>query len=100
MNRMTDRELLELIAAQVGALTQNVSELKEGQNTLTQDVSELKEGQKKVENEVRKTNVTIENDIKPKVTALFDGYTQTNNKLDRIEKEVSRHEEVIIRKIK
>jgi len=83
---MTDRELLELIAAQVSALTK--------------DVSELKEGQEKVEDQVRKISITIENDIRPKVTSLFDGHTQIKNQLDRIEKEVSRHEEVIIRKIK
>jgi len=72
---MTDRELLELIAAQVGSLTK--------------DVSEFKKGQKEVENEVRKISETIENDIKPKIIALFDGHTQINNQLDRIEKEVS-----------
>jgi len=97
---MTDRELLELIAAQVGALTKDVSELKEGQNTLTKDVSELKEVQEKVEDQVRKISIAIENDIRPKVTALFDGHIQMNNQLDRIEKEVSRHEEVIIRTVK
>jgi polyhydroxyalkanoate synthesis regulator phasin len=29
-----------------------------------------------LENEVRKTNITIENVIKPKIEALFDGYKQ------------------------
>jgi len=32
--------------------------------------------------EVRKTNITIENDIKPKIEALFDGYKQNSDKLD------------------
>jgi hypothetical protein len=47
-----------------------------------------------------KTDLIIENDIKPKIQTLFDGYFQNSDKLDRIEKEVSRQEEVILRKIK
>ncbi len=35
-----------------------------------------------------------------KLSALFDGYEQNAEKLDRIEKEVSRQEEVILRKIR
>ena len=36
----------------------------------------------------------------PKIDALFDGYKQNADKLDRIEKEVSKHEEIILRRIK
>ncbi|MCH4199227.1 MAG: hypothetical protein LKF87_04030 [Clostridium tyrobutyricum] len=53
-----------------------------------------------LENKVDKTNITIENDIKPKIEALFDGYKQNSDKLDRIEKQVSKHDEFIIRRIK
>lgn len=76
---MTDRELLELIAAKVGGLETDVKELKK----IT-----------------AKTDLTIENEVKPKMQTLFDGYFQNSDKLDRIEKEVSRQEEVILRKIK
>ena len=51
---MTDRELLELIAGQVGALTKDVSELKG-------DVSVLKEGQ---------------NDIKKDIKSIIDQATE------------------------
>ena len=44
--------------------------------------------------------IHIENDHGDKLKALFDGYVQNSEKLDRIEKEVSRQEEVILRKVK
>ena len=53
-----------------------------------------------VEKEIRKTNIKIENDIKPKIDALFDGYKQNTESLARIEEEVSKHEEIILRKIR
>ena len=36
----------------------------------------------------------------PKIDSLFDGYKQNSDKLDRIEEEVSKHEEIILRRIK
>ena len=97
---MTDRELLELIAAQMGTITEQVSGLTNQVDGLTKDVTELKKGQKDLKNEVTKTNMVIENDIKPKIDALFDGYKQNTEKLEKIEEEVSKHEEIILRRIK
>lgn len=44
--------------------------------------------------------IKMKNDNHKNFTVLFDGYRQNSDKLDRIEEEVSRQEEVIIRKIK
>ena len=71
---MTDRELLELIATQVGKLTTDVDHLKA---------------------ESRKTNIAIEHDVQSKLVALFDGQKQLDEKLERIEEKVSKHEEII-----
>ncbi|MGI6698403.1 MAG: hypothetical protein ACOX3Y_07375 [Clostridia bacterium] len=90
---MTDRELLETIAEQVAGLSVKVDGLEKGQKSLV-------EGQKALANEVKKTNLIIENDIKLKIDALFDGYKQNSEKLDRIEAEVVKHEEFIIKRIK
>ncbi len=79
---MTDRELLELIAAEVGGLKDRMGGL-EGR-------------MQKIENTV--TN--IEHDHGQKLDALFDGYVQNSEKLDRIEKEASRQEEIIMRRVK
>ncbi len=42
----------------------------------------------------------LENELKPKTEALFDGYKQHTEILDRIEKEVSKQEEIIMRRVK
>ena len=93
---MTDRELLELVAAQVGNLTNNVQDL---QN----EMQEVKGGIKGLKGEVadiKKRVIHIENDHGAKLDALFDGYKQNDDKLTRIEAEVSKHDEFILRRIK
>lgn len=42
----------------------------------------------KVEKEVTKTNVTIENDIKPRIEALFDGYKQNTESINKLSDKV------------
>lgn len=66
-------------------LTAEVSGLKQGQDYLTAKVVELQEGQRQLEIEVKKTNNIIENDIKPKIEVLFDGYVQNASRLNRVE---------------
>lgn len=56
-----------------------------------------------LENEVKgikKDIIRLENDLKPKVEAALDGYKQNTDMLERIEKEVSRQDEIIMRRIK
>lgn len=86
---MTDREILELIATQVGKLTTQV-------DTLTKDMAEIKPRLTSIENTV----IRIENDHGQKLGALFDGYKLNSEKLDRVENEVSKHEEIILRRIR
>lgn len=49
---------------------------------------------------IEKTVLKIENDHGKKLEALFDGYKQNTEKLDRIEAKVSKHEEFIITQVK
>jgi len=72
---MTERELLELIVTQVGTLTKDVTEVKK-------DLAEVKTDL----DEVKIRVIRIENDHGLKLNALFDGYKQNAEKLDRIEK--------------
>ncbi|MBZ4647023.1 MAG: hypothetical protein JG777_2512 [Clostridia bacterium] len=111
---MTDRELLELIAVQVSKVTSDLDELKrgqgnleegqrkleEGQRKLEEGQRKLEEGQRKLEERQKKLEMIMEQEIKPKIEALFDGWKQNSEQLERIEKEVSRHEEIILRRIK
>lgn len=131
---MTDRELLEKIASQVGILTNEVQGIKTDTGSLTNEVqgiktdmgslknqvdglqSEMHEGFREAYNErqemksemqemkseiknVKKTVLKIEDEQGKKLTALFDGYKQNSDILKRIEKEVSKHEEIILRRI-
>lgn len=74
---------------------------------MTRMYDEMQEGFKEMNlrvdglgNEVKKTNAKIDHEVMPKIDALFDGYKQNSEKLDRIEEEVSKHEEIILRRIK
>jgi peptidoglycan hydrolase CwlO-like protein len=49
---------------------------------------------------INKAVIKIENEHGTKLSALFDGWKQNTDQLYRIEKEVSRQDEVILRKIK
>ncbi|MPN48006.1 hypothetical protein SDC9_195610 [bioreactor metagenome] len=98
---------MELIAAKVGGIETEVNGLRGDVGGLKEDVGGLKEDvgglstrMEAVERTTQRTELMIENEIKPKIEALFDGYFQNSDKLDRIEKEVSRQEEVILRKVK
>jgi phage shock protein A len=55
--------------------------------------------EKKVDT-IDKTVIRIENDNNTQHTALFDGWKQNTQQLERIEKEVTRQEEIIMRRIK
>ena len=104
---MTDRELLEFIAAQVGNLMNEVGNINSQVGNLTNEVGNINSqvgnltvDMGEVKDEIRKTNAKIDHEVIPKITTLFDGYKQNSDKLDRIEREVSKHEEIILRRIK
>ena len=69
-------------------------------NDKFEDVStELKE-LKNEASAIHRTVIKIENEHGEKLSALFDGWKQNTDQLARIENQVSRQEEVILRKIK
>ena len=86
---MNDDKLFEL-------MTKMYSEMREGFKEVKNDISEVKDRLDKVE----KTVTCIENEHGKKLDTLFDGYKQNSDKLDRIEEEVSKHEEIILRHVK
>lgn len=106
---MTDRELLELIATQVSTLTNQIGTLNhqvgilttQG-DTLTNQVGTLTKQVGAITGEValvKETVVGIENDHGLKLNALLDGYKLNSEKLEMIAAEVSKHEEIILRRI-
>lgn len=60
-------------------------------NRITNLENELKD--------VKKVVIKIEHDHGDKLKALFDGFKQNSDKLDRIEAEVTKHDEFILKKI-
>lgn len=74
-------------------LTKMYSEMTGRFDKMEKDISGVK-------NEVLMINMRIEHDIMPKLEVLFDGYKQNTEQLSRIEVEVTKHEEVILRRIK
>ncbi|WP_313233185.1 hypothetical protein [Tissierella praeacuta] len=78
----------------------DVGSLKTDVGSLKTDVGSLKTDMGSLKTDVIKINTKIEHDLMPKITALFDGYKQNSDKLDRIENEVSKHEEIILRRVK
>lgn len=83
-------------------MTKMYADLKSGQDKMQQDIDDIKIKMENVDerlSKVEKTVLSIEHNHGEKLQALFDGYTQNSDKLDCIEKEVSKHDEVILRRI-
>lgn len=86
---MTDRDLLELIAVQV-------SKLAEGQTDMKQNLNSIEDKIEKVDMHV----LRIENEHGEKLSALFDGYKQNSDQLERIKKAVLEHDEILFKQAK
>jgi predicted nucleic acid-binding Zn-ribbon protein len=77
-------------------LTRLYAEMQKGFKEVNGRIDKLEDEVK----EVKKTVLKIEQDHGQKLEALFDGYKQNYEKLCRIEEEVSKHEEFILRRIR
>lgn len=82
---MENEKLFELV-------TKMYSEMQEGFGELKEEIRENKTSTTKIESK-------IENDITSKLESLFDGHIQNTHQLERIEKEVLKHDEIILRRI-
>lgn len=88
-------------------MTKMHSEMQEGFEKVYAD---MQEGFKKVDkrfdaletrvDRIEKTVFKIEHDHGQKLQALFDCYKQHTDQLERIEKEVAKHDEFILKRIK
>jgi len=100
---MKDRELLQLILRQVGALTNQAGTLNDRGNAIATNMVTLNNQVGAITEEVvsiKETVVIIENDHRLQLKVLFDGYKLNGDKLDRIAAEVVNNEEVILRRIR
>ncbi|UZQ85080.1 hypothetical protein ODU73_002182 [Thermoclostridium stercorarium] len=91
---MTDRELLEMIAAKVANMDMQLTEIREGFKKVNRELSEVKSRLTSIENIVTR----IENEHGQKLQALFDGYKQHTDQIERIGQAVIEHEEILFKK--
>lgn len=94
------KEMFELMTKMYAEMQNGFKNVNSEIKALRSGQEELKSSQEELKKEIRKTNVVIENEIRPKIQALFDGYKQHGEQLAKIEKEVSKHEEIILRRVK
>ncbi len=70
--------------------------MEEGFNEVNNRIDNLETEVKDTKNKV----IIAEQEQAKNLDVLFDGYKQNADKLDRIEKEVSKHEEIILRRVR
>ena len=83
---ITNEQLFEFMTKMYGEMQGGFKEVNSRIDNLEKEVRETK-------NKV----IIIEQEHGKKLDTLFDGYKQNADKLDRIENEVSKHEEIILR---
>jgi len=91
---VTDRELLELIAAKISSMDMQLNEMHEEIKKVNSELSEVKSRLTSVENIVTR----MEHDHGQKLQALFDGYKQHTDQLERIGQAVIEHDELLYSK--
>jgi len=79
-----------------GSQEKMYAEMKEGFKHVDERLTSVEKAVSKLEKTVSK----IEVEHGQKLSALFDGYVQNSDKLDRIEAEVAKHEEYILKRLK
>ena len=93
-----EEKILEILTQILG----DVSDLKQGQTETNKRLDETIERLDTIEvkvDSIDKTVIRIENNQGEKLAVLFDGQKQNSQQLETIKEEVSRHEEVILRKV-
>lgn len=109
--------MLEQLTSDVAGLKAGQAKLESGQSKLESGQSKLEDGQAKLESgqaklesgqsnlateiaDVKAIAMHIENDHGRQLGLLVDGHMQNADKLSRIEAEITRHEEVILRRVR
>lgn len=94
-----NKELFELITKMYSEFTTKMDTIHSEMQDMKSNMA-TKDDIAKVESKVDKLSIKVEQDIEPKIQSLFDGYSAHTEQLNRIEDEVARHDEVIIRRVK
>lgn len=79
-----NNDLFELMTKMYGEMQKMMGEI----SNVKSEVKDVKEELVTVKTEVTKTNMTIENDVKPRIEALFDGYKQNTESINKLSDKV------------
>ena len=90
---MENEKIFELMEKMYIKLTSVETEMKEGFKKVDEKIERL-------ENEVKATNAKIDGVIIPRLDSLYDGYKQNSEQIISVKEEVSKHEEVILKRVK
>jgi len=118
---MTNEEFQALVLQQLRSLNEGQKSLTEGQKSLAEgqartekrmdkleksqdilarEVMAVKSKTDEVNTNLTKLALRIENEVEPKISVLFEGHKQLTEQLTRIEEQVSKHDEYILKRIK
>ena len=86
-----DEKIMEMFAQLLQGQTGTNSKIE----NLSQKIESLEENQLRLE----KNQLRMENSLNPRIQVLFDGYKQHTDILERIEKEVTKQDEIIMRRV-
>ena len=92
--------MTKMYAEMTSKMDKMYSEMQDGFKKTNTDISDIKFDLNTLKSDLKKIGVKIDGDITPKIEALFDRYKQNSEQLNRIEQEVSKHEEVILKRVK
>lgn len=97
---MENEKLFELMEKMYADLKGGQDNLRKEISGIKSDMGNLKSDVGGIKSDIRKMGIKLDEEITPKLESLFDGYKQNSEQLTRIEKQVSEHEDVILRKVK
>ena len=83
-----NNDLFELMTKMYSEMTGKMDKMYSEMQEMKGEIKNVKNEISTVKSEVTKTNVTIENDVKPKIEALFDGYRQNTESINQLSDKV------------
>ena len=98
-----EEKIYELLNRMYSDLSEKIGDLNGKIGSMEGKIGNMEGRLGNIETEVadlKKVVLRIETDHGNKLDALFDGYKQNSDRLDRIEAQVSRQEEFIIKRVK
>lgn len=79
-----NNEIFELMTKMYSDMQDGFSKVNKRLDTVESRLDGVESRLDSVEKKVTKTNVSIENDVKPKIEALFDGYKQNTEAINEL----------------